>query len=84
MELDTYLKTLEAKTPGASAERELSMAAGLSWPTVNRIRRGVQRASLETAEKLEKATGGTVTVSELLIPVSHRPVTKKATASRAR
>jgi len=62
MNISTYLKH---KNMSAN---QLAIKSGVPQPTVSRILNGKSRPSPETAQKIEQATGGAVTLRELLFP----------------
>jgi DNA-binding transcriptional regulator YdaS (Cro superfamily) len=68
MGLDEYLRGQEKKFPGQSAERALARKISRSWPTINRIRNGLQTPSPETAKAIVKASGDEITLDDLFSP----------------
>lgn len=80
MTLDEYMKQ-----PGAT-EAVFAKKIGVSIPTVNRIRRGLQVPSPATARAIVKATEGLVSMNELygVIAEDERPAKSARKKKRAR
>ena len=60
MTLDEYLKG------HAITEQQLAAATGCSQATINRVRNGKQRPSLDLLESVARATNGAVTPNDFI------------------